>query len=78
MKRDLVSRVMREMGKKGGKAGGSKGGRSRMKSLTPEERIKLATQAAAARWKGHQRAKPKKVNAGGEERLSKLGKQRNR
>jgi len=55
MKRDLVSRVMREMGKKGGKAGG----RSRMKSLTPGERIKLATQAAAARWKDHRPAKQK-------------------
>ena len=46
----VVSRVMREMGKKGGKAGGQKGGKARMESLTPEERKKLAKKAAAARW----------------------------
>jgi hypothetical protein len=50
VKRDVVSRVMREMGKKGGKAGGSKGGKARMESLTPEQRKALARKAAAARW----------------------------
>jgi hypothetical protein len=50
MKQDLVSRVMREMGKKGGKAGGPKGGKARMDALTAEERRRLAQTAAAARW----------------------------
>jgi hypothetical protein len=50
VKRDIVSRVMREMGKKGGKAGGEKGGKARMGSLTPEQRKALAKKAAAARW----------------------------
>jgi hypothetical protein len=46
----MVSRVMREMGKKGGKVGGSKGGKARMDALTPEQRKTLAKKAAAARW----------------------------
>ncbi len=50
MKDDIVSRVMREMGKKGGKAGGEKGGKSRMDSMTPTQRKTLAKKAAAARW----------------------------
>jgi hypothetical protein len=57
MRRDLISEVMREMGKKGGKAAGGKGGRKRMAALSPEERKKLATKAAKARW-----AKAKKGN----------------
>lgn len=50
MKRDLISEVMREMGKKGGKAGGKKGGTARMAALTPEERKELAKKAIQARW----------------------------
>jgi hypothetical protein len=57
MRRDLISEVMREMGKKGGKAAGGKGGRKRMATLSPEERKKLATKAAKTRW-----AKAKKKN----------------
>jgi len=50
MKRDLISKVMREMGKKGGKAGGKKGGKARMASLTPEQRKELAKKAIQTRW----------------------------
>jgi hypothetical protein len=50
MKRDLISKVMREMGKKGGKAGGKKGGKARMAALTPEERTELARKAVQTRW----------------------------
>jgi hypothetical protein len=50
MRRDLVSEVMREMGKKGGKAGGKKGGKARMAALTPEQRKELARKAVQTRW----------------------------
>jgi hypothetical protein len=50
MRRDLISEVMREMGRKGGKAAGGKGGRKRMASLTAEQRKDLARKAAKARW----------------------------
>jgi hypothetical protein len=50
MKRDLISEVMREMGKKGGKAGGKKGGKARMAALTPDERKELARKAVQTRW----------------------------
>ena len=50
MRRNLISEVMREMGKKGGKAAGGKGGRKRMAALSPEERKALASKAAKARW----------------------------
>jgi hypothetical protein len=50
MKRELISEVMRAMGKKGGKAGGKKGGKSRMAALTPEQRTELARKAVHARW----------------------------
>jgi hypothetical protein len=59
MNQDIVSRVMREMGKKGGKAGGPKGGKARMDSLTTDERKKLGRKAAAARWRGHEKEKGK-------------------
>jgi len=51
---------MREMGKRGGKKGGPKGGKSRMNSLTPEERKELARKAANKRWE-NARAKKKQV-----------------
>jgi hypothetical protein len=50
MRRNLISEVMREMGKKGGKAARGKGGRKRMAALSPEERKELAKKAAKARW----------------------------
>jgi hypothetical protein len=43
MKDEIVSRVMSEMGRKGGK----KGGKVRMGALTPKERTALAKKAAA-------------------------------
>jgi hypothetical protein len=57
MRRNLISEVMREMGKKGGKAAGGEGGRKRMAALSPGERKELARKAAKARW-----AKAKKGN----------------
>jgi len=57
MRRGLVSKVMREMGRKGGKAAKGKGVRARMAALSPEERKELASNAAKARW-----AKAKKKN----------------
>ena len=50
MRRDLISKVMRAMGKKGGKAAGGKGGKKRMAALTAVERRELARKAAKARW----------------------------
>ena len=49
-KKDLISNVMREMGRKGGKAGGSKGGKARMAALSPKERSENARRAARIRW----------------------------
>jgi hypothetical protein len=50
MRRDLISEVMREMGRKGGKAAGGKGGKKRMAALTPVQRKELARKAAKTRW----------------------------
>ena len=50
MKSELISKVMREMGRKGGKAAAGKGGKARMAALTPEQRKELASKAARARW----------------------------
>jgi hypothetical protein len=50
MKKDLVSIVMRAMGRKGGKAGGKKGGKARMAALSPEQRKELARKAVQTRW----------------------------
>lgn len=63
MKRDLISEVMREMGKKGGKAGGKKGGTARMAALTPEERKELARKAIQARWAKAKKKKGKRSKA---------------
>jgi hypothetical protein len=60
VKEDVVSRIMREMGKRGGKKGGPKGGKARMNALTPEERKELARKAANKRW---ERARAKKQQA---------------
>ena len=59
---------MREMGKRGGKKGGPKGGKSRMNSLTPEERKELARKAANKRW---ETARAKKKRASGKETSTK-------
>jgi len=50
MKETTISRVMAEMGRRGGKAGGPKGGKARMAALTPKQRKALARKAALARW----------------------------
>ena len=50
MRRDLISEVMREMGRKGGKAAKGKGAKARMAALTSEERKQLARRAAQVRW----------------------------
>ncbi len=42
-----ISRIMSEMGKKGGKIGGKR----RMETMTSEERTAVALKAARARWK---------------------------
>ncbi len=42
-----ISRVMAEMGRKGGKIGGKR----RLVTLTPERRREIALKAARARWK---------------------------
>lgn len=60
---NLISQVMREMGRKGGKAGGSKGGKARMAALSPEERSENARRAARIRW-----AKGKQVGTGAKKR----------
>ena len=57
MRPDLVSKVMREMGRKGGKAAKGKGVKARMAALSPDERKELARKAAKIRW-----AKAKKKN----------------
>lgn len=47
----LISRVMAEMGRKGGKAGGKVTGvKKGTAALNPAERRARAKQAAAARW----------------------------
>lgn len=47
---NLISKVMREMGRKGGKKGGKKGARMRAENLTPEQRSQIARKAAKSRW----------------------------
>lgn len=42
----IISRVMSEMGKKGG----AKGGKMRLVTMTPERRSEVATLAANKRW----------------------------
>lgn len=45
--REAISRVMSEMGRKGGKIGGKKS----LETMTPGQRKKRAKKAADARWK---------------------------
>jgi hypothetical protein len=62
MRRDLISKVMREMGRKGGKAAKGKGVKARMAALTPEQRKELAKKAAQTRWaKAKKKPKSPKV-----------------
>lgn len=44
--KSLISQIMAEMGRKGGK----KGGKRRLETMTPEERSRVAFEAAKARW----------------------------
>lgn len=46
-----ISRVMSEMGKRGGRIGGKR----RLETMTPEERSAAALKAARARWKRKRR-----------------------
>jgi hypothetical protein len=59
MRRDLVSQVMREMGRKGGKAAKGKGVKARMAALSPQERKELARKAAKARWSNEKKKNKK-------------------
>jgi hypothetical protein len=43
---NLISKVMQEMGRKGGK----KGAKMRAEALTPEQRSEIARKAARTRW----------------------------
>jgi hypothetical protein len=45
--RSLISRIMSQMGKKGGKVSGKR----RMTNISPERRREIALKAAQARWK---------------------------
>lgn len=47
-----ISRVMAEMGRKGGRIGGKR----RMETMTPEERSQVALDAARARWAKREKA----------------------
>ncbi|HVS89996.1 MAG TPA: hypothetical protein VHF01_17470 [Candidatus Acidoferrum sp.] len=44
--RSLISRIMSQMGKKGGKVSGKR----RMTNISPERRREIALKAAQARW----------------------------
>jgi len=46
LSQSMISRVMSEMGKKGG----SKGGKMRLVTMTPERRSEVAAIAANKRW----------------------------
>ncbi len=49
-----ISRVMAEMGRRGGQIGGKR----RLKTMTREERRKVAAKAAKARWKKARKSHP--------------------
>jgi hypothetical protein len=46
MSKDQISRLMAEMGRRGGKIGGKR----RLQTMTPKERSQVALKAARARW----------------------------
>ncbi len=51
----LLSKVMAEMGRKGGRIGGKR----RLETMTPERRKEVASQAATARWAKRKKTKKK-------------------
>jgi hypothetical protein len=53
--RAVLSRIMAQMGRKGGKIGGKR----RLETMTPEERSQAGLKAAQVRWK---RAKAKSTH----------------
>ena len=50
--RETLSRVMAEMGRKGGRIGGKKS----LETMTPAQRKKRAKDAASARWKSKKKS----------------------
>jgi len=50
MNKKQTSSYMTEIGRKGGKIGGKR----RLVTMSPEERSRIASLAAKARWKKHQ------------------------
>jgi hypothetical protein len=48
-----ISRIMAEMGRKGGKVGGKR----RLETMTRQQRSEVALNAAKARWKGAKKIK---------------------
>jgi hypothetical protein len=56
MKKSMVSKVMSEMGRKGGKIGGKRS----LETMTPDERTARAKKAAAASAKARAKKAPKK------------------
>ena len=59
LERSLISEVMAEMGRRGGK----KGGKRRLETMTPEERSRIALNAARVRWAKRPKQKPDQVAA---------------
>jgi hypothetical protein len=49
-----ISRVMAEMGRRGGQIGGKR----RLETMTKAERTKIATKAAKTRWKNAKKSAP--------------------
>ena len=52
------SRFMAEIGRKGGKVGGKR----RLVAMSPEERSRIASIAAKARWKKHQQTPSQQIS----------------
>jgi len=51
--RSEISRIMSEMGRKGGKIGGKR----RLQTMTAEDRVRVAVKAAKARWSKRRKAR---------------------
>ena len=54
-----ISRVMAELGRRGGR----KGGKMRLETLSEDRRREIAVKAARARWKKHQQENAKQPSA---------------